>query len=104
MLGLNPYDATESLLSSATARTPAKLNSVTPEAAADFGRALAGAVSRGVQTVREAEASSIRAMSGGEDPARLVNALMQADITLQAGNAIRERGTQAIMEILRGTV
>ncbi|WP_207462317.1 flagellar hook-basal body complex protein FliE [Azospirillum sp. SYSU D00513] len=104
MLGLNPYDAVEGLLSSSGASAAARPKSASPEAAADFGRALAGAVSRGVQTVREAEASSIRAMEGSEDPARLVNALMQADITLQAGNAIRERGTQAIMEILRGAV
>jgi flagellar hook-basal body complex protein FliE len=104
MLGLNPYEAVEGLLSSTGSRAPATPKAATPEAAASFGRALADAVSRGVQTVREAEASSIRAVSGTEDPTRLVNALMQADITLQAGNAIRERGTQAIMEILRGQV
>ena len=66
-----------------------------------FADLLGQAVSSAISTGRQAEAISAQAMAGKADLREVVSAVTNAELTLQAALAIRDRVVQAYQDIMR---
>lgn len=91
---------------SGTAQSVGTSMFATPNAGAvaesSFSDALAAAATRAVGRLDQAESLSINAVSGGEIETRaVVDAVMNAEQTLQASIAIRDKVVQAYLEVSR---
>jgi flagellar hook-basal body complex protein FliE len=67
----------------------------------DFGRVLAEVASQGVASIREAEAASLAGINGKASVQQVVEAVMNAERTLQTAIAVRDKVVQAYQEISR---
>lgn len=68
---------------------------------ASFASAVAAAAGRAVETLQGAEALSLKALQGDVDTREVVDAVMSAEQTLQAGIAIRDKIVSAYLEMSR---
>ena len=86
-----------------TGLSPSGASSLAASAAAgrDFGAALRSAVESVVDTGREAETQSMRAITRGGNVTEVATALSRAELTLQTATAVRDRMLQAYQEIMR---
>ncbi|MGE0212599.1 MAG: flagellar hook-basal body complex protein FliE [Parvibaculaceae bacterium] len=75
--------------------------SAAPVAQADFGRMLAEVANEGVQTLRQAEFSSLQSIRGKASVQEVVDAVMAAEQTLQAAIAVRDKMVSAYQELTR---
>lgn len=75
--------------------------SVTEAAGADFGTMLSQVASDAAGTVRNAERLSIDGVQGRATTQQVVEAVMQAEHTLQSAVAIRDKVVAAYLEISR---
>ncbi len=66
-----------------------------------FGGVLARAVQGVVDAGHQAEAQTVRALSGGGNLTDVATAVSQAQLALQAATAVRDRVVQAYQEIMR---
>lgn len=66
-----------------------------------FGAVLGNVLSGAVETGRQAEATSLAAAAGTANVTQVVTALNNAEVTLQAVVAVRDRVVQAYQDILR---
>ena len=76
----------------------------TPGAGASFADALAQAASRTVGKLESAEALSMEALKGNADTRQVVDAVMNAQQTLQAAVAIRDKIVSAYLEVSRMSI
>lgn len=67
----------------------------------DFGRVLTEVASEGVASLRKAEAASIAGLNGQASVQQVVEAVMNAERTLQTAVAVRDKVVQAYQEISR---
>ena len=72
---------------------------VAPEAS--FASALSAASGKAVDTLRGAEALSLKALQGDIDTREVVDAVMSAEQTLQAAIAIRDKIVTSYLEVSR---
>jgi flagellar hook-basal body complex protein FliE len=83
---------------------------VAPPAAASaatgpsFTEMLGQIISAGVNTIQGGEAAAIQGMTGAASPFKVVEAVMDAQRTLQEGLAIRDKVVSAYQEISRMTI
>ncbi|WP_029030033.1 flagellar hook-basal body complex protein FliE [Salinarimonas rosea] len=96
--GLGAARATERL---AITAPPAHAGSAAAAGTPDFGAVLADVAKQGVAVVREAEAASIAGMNGKASVQQVVEAVMNAERTLQTAIAVRDKVVQAYQEISR---
>ena len=68
---------------------------------AGFGDALQHAVSSAIDTLHHADTQSTQALTGQGNLTQLVTAVQQAELTLQAASAIRDRVVQAYQDIMK---
>jgi flagellar hook-basal body complex protein FliE len=68
---------------------------------AGFGDVLQQAVSGAIDTLHHADAQSTQALSGQGNITDVVTAVQQAELTLQAASAIRDRVVQAYQDIMK---
>ena len=68
---------------------------------AGFGEALQQAVSGAIDTLHKADTQSTQALTGQSNITELVTAVQQAELTLQAASAIRDRVVQAYQDIMK---
>jgi flagellar hook-basal body complex protein FliE len=67
----------------------------------DFGATLQRALQGATETLHEADARSVEALSGGGSLTDLVTALSRAELTLQTATAVRDRVVQAYQDIMK---
>ncbi len=72
---------------------------IAPEAT--FTAALSAASGQAVETLRNAEGLSLKALQGEADTREVVDAVMNAEQTLQAAIAIRDKIVSSYLEISR---
>ena len=80
---------------------PAPVGVVPDGGATDFGAALTQAARDAASTVRMAETASVRGIAGDMPVQDVVSALMQAERTVQAALAVRDKLVGAFQEISR---
>jgi flagellar hook-basal body complex protein FliE len=73
----------------------------TTQAARSFSTALADAARQAIATGQSAEAAAMQGLAGTMDAHQVVAAMTQAELTLQATVAIRDKMVQAYQEIMR---
>ncbi|GGK34344.1 flagellar hook-basal body complex protein FliE [Salinarimonas ramus] len=84
--------------------TAAQAAPVAPSSATsmpDFGAVLSDVASQGVNALREAEAASLAGINGKASVQQVVEAVMNAERTLQTAVAVRDKVVQAYQEISR---
>jgi flagellar hook-basal body complex protein FliE len=81
-----------------TGASPAAAGGLLP---ADFSQVLSSLASNAVTTVRTGEAASIAGMQGKAPVQDVVSAVMEAESTLQAAIAVRDKAVAAYMELSR---
>jgi flagellar hook-basal body complex protein FliE len=67
----------------------------------DFAGALQEAAKSALGTLKEAEGASLQAAVGKADITQVVTAVSNAEVTLQAAVAVRDRVVQAYLDIIR---
>ena len=67
----------------------------------DFGATLQRALQGATETLHDADAKSVAALTGGGSLTDVVTALSRAELTLQTATAIRDRVVQAYQDILK---
>ena len=72
-----------------------------PASGADFGATLRRAVEGALDTAREADATSTRALTGAGGVTEAVLALSRAETALQTAVAVRDRVVSAYQDIMR---
>jgi flagellar hook-basal body complex protein FliE len=68
--------------------------------AQNFSDLVSGAVQGAIETGRNSEAMSLKAIAGNADLREVVTAVTEAEITLQTALAIRDRVVQAYQDII----
>jgi flagellar hook-basal body complex protein FliE len=71
------------------------------EGGGGFGDLLKEAVGGAVDSLKQSEAASLKAVSGKADIGEVVTAVSNAELTLQTVTAVRDRVISAYQEILR---
>lgn len=69
--------------------------------AGDFGATLQRAMQGVTDTLHEADAKSVEALSGGGNITDVVTALSRAELALQTATAVRDRVVQAYQDIMK---
>ena len=84
-----------------TARSGAAAASSSAASGPSFSDMLGQIISAGVQTIQNGEAVAIQGMTGATPPFKVVEAVMEAQRTLQEGLSIRDKAVSAYQEISR---
>lgn len=66
-----------------------------------FTELLSQLISSGVNTIQAGESAAIQGLTGGASPFKVVEAVMEAQRTLQEGLSIRDKAVSAYQEIAR---
>jgi len=69
--------------------------------AGDFGKLVRDAAQSTVNTMQQGEAASVLGLAGKVDLSQVVTAVSNAEVTLQAAVAVRDKVVQSYLEILR---
>lgn len=85
-------------LTTRSGSTPAASGVVTPKS---FGEALAGVANDAIGALKGAETMSTQALQGKADTREVVDAVMNAEQSLQAAIAIRDKIVSSYLEISR---
>jgi len=96
-------------LSSIGAAASTRAQAVQPSAPAantgpSFTEMLSQIISGGVNTLQAGESAAIQGMTGAASPFKVVEAVMQAQQTLQEGLSIRDKVVSAYQEISHMTI
>lgn len=83
------------------APTPSIPTGVTQPLSADFGSVLGQMAMDAAQTVKSSEATAVAGVRGQATTQQVVEAMMAAEQTLQAGIAIRDKVVSAYLEVSR---
>ncbi len=67
----------------------------------DFGQMVRDAAQSSVKTLQQGEAASVLGLAGKVDLSQVVTAVSNAEVTLQAAVAVRDKVVQSYLEILR---
>lgn len=84
-----------------TARSGPAAAGATAAAGPSFSEMLGQIISAGVQTIQNGEAVAIQGLTGAAPPFKVVEAVMDAQRTLQEGLALRDKAVAAYQEISR---
>jgi flagellar hook-basal body complex protein FliE len=87
-------------LGASAARGPAPA----PSSGVSFEEALGRAVNSAVDTLKAGEAAAIEGVEGGAPPMKVVEAVMDAQRTLQSALAIRDKLVNAWQELSRMSI
>lgn len=71
------------------------------ETGPDFAALVQDAAKSTVNTLQQGEAASVLGLAGKVDLSQVVTAVANAEVTLQAAVAVRDRVVQSYLEILR---
>ena len=85
----------------AAARTQAAPPASAASAGASFTQLLGQILSAGVNTIQAGESAAIQGMTGAAPAFKVVEAVMEAQRTLQEGLAVRDKVVSAYQEISR---
>lgn len=85
----------------ASPATAAPLSGAVPSGGPSFTDALAQATRRAIGTVQAGESAAMQGVAGTLDAHQVVAAMTQAELTIQATVAIRDKMVQAYQEIMR---
>ena len=85
----------------ASAYTRAQNNDFAGTSGTGFGDALQQAISGAIGTLHHADSQSVQAVAEQGNITELVTAVQQAELTLQAASAIRDRVVQAYQDIMK---
>jgi flagellar hook-basal body complex protein FliE len=89
----------------ATARSgPSAPAATTTASGPSFSDMLGQIISAGVQTIQNGEAVAIQGLTGAAPPFKVVEAVMEAQRTLQEGLSIRDKAVSAYQEISRMSI
>jgi flagellar hook-basal body complex protein FliE len=91
-------------LDSTSGMESAAASASTSTSAPSFGQTLAQVVSDAINTVQAGEAASIQGLQGNMAPFKVVEAVMDAQRTLQSTLAIRDKAVAAYQEVSRMTI
>ena len=69
-----------------------------------FSEILGQIISAGVNTIQGGESAAIQGLTGATPPFKVVEAVMEAQRTLQEGLSIRDKAVSAYQEIARMTI
>jgi flagellar hook-basal body complex protein FliE len=69
--------------------------------AGDFGKLVRDAAETTVKSLQQGEAASVLGLAGKVDLSQVVTAVSNAEVTLQAAVAVRDKVVQSYLEILR---
>ncbi len=69
--------------------------------ASDFSKLVSQAAESTVNTMKQGEAASVLGLAGKIDLSQVVTAVSNAEVTLQAAVAVRDKVVQSYLEILR---
>lgn len=69
--------------------------------AADFGKLVRDAADTTVKSLQQGEAASVLGLAGKVDLSQVVTAVSNAEVTLQAAVAVRDKVVQSYNDILR---
>jgi|LNFM01.2.fsa_nt_gb flagellar hook-basal body complex protein FliE len=69
--------------------------------ASDFSKLVSEAAEATVNTMKQGEAASVLGLAGKIDLSQVVTAVSNAEVTLQAAVAVRDKVVQSYLEILR---
>ena len=69
--------------------------------ASDFAKMVKDAAQSSVNTLQQGEAASVLGLAGKADLSQVVTAVSNAEVTLQAAVAVRDKVVQSYLEILR---
>lgn len=67
----------------------------------DFASLVRNAAENSVKTLQQGEAASVLGLAGKADLSQVVTAVSNAEVTLQAAVAVRDKVVQSYLEILR---
>jgi flagellar hook-basal body complex protein FliE len=67
----------------------------------DFASLVRDAAQSSVKTLQQGEAASVLGLAGKADLSQVVTAVSNAEVTLQAAVAVRDKVVQSYLEILR---
>lgn len=85
-----------------TARKTAEPGLAAPKTGgSDFAGLIRDAAQATVSGLKQGEAASLQAVSGKADIGQVVTAVANAEVTLQAAVAVRDRVVQAYLDIIR---
>jgi flagellar hook-basal body complex protein FliE len=95
--------ALSSLSGATTSAVNGAAGSAAPAASSgpSFSEMLGQIISAGVNTMQSGEAAAIQGMTGAAPPFKVVEAVMEAQRTLQQGLSIRDKVVSAYQEIAR---
>ena len=79
-------------------------NATAATAGADFGAMVSDAARSSLQTLRNSEATSARAVAGSADVQEVVQAATAAELTVQTVTQLRDKAVSAYMDVLRMAV
>ncbi len=86
--------------SAAQGRPGASANAAKP-AGGDFSSLVRDAAQSTVDSLKKGEAATLNALTGKADIAQVVTAVTNAEVTLQATVAVRDRVIQSYLDIIR---
>ena len=75
-----------------------------PSIGTSFTDVLGQIISGGVSTIQAGESAAIQGMTGAAPPFKVVEAVMEAQRTLQEGLSLRDKAVSAYQEISRMTI
>lgn len=84
-----------------TARSGPSAAAATTATGPSFSDMLGQIISAGVHTIQNGEAVAIQGLTGAAPPFKVVEAVMEAQRTLQEGLSIRDKAVAAYQEISR---
>ena len=95
-----------SSVSKLAATGTASASSAAPPAATgpSFTELLTQLISSGVNTIQAGKGAAIQGLTGGASPFKVVEAVMEAQRTLQEGLSIRDKVVSAYQEIARMSI
>jgi flagellar hook-basal body complex protein FliE len=95
------YAKVARLSGAAAAQAAGPAPAATPQNVRSFADTLADATRKAVHTVQAGEAAAMQGVAGTMEPHQVVAAMTQAELTIQATVAIRDKMVQAYQEIMR---
>ncbi len=94
------FNAAASAYTKALAR-PLQASAPAPGGGAGFGEMVQQAAQGALGSLRAGETASLNAVAGKADLSQVVTAVSNAEVTLQAAVAVRDRVIQAYLDIIR---
>ena len=103
-MAVNAISAISGTLELDSTRGPGIVSTASSASGPSFGQTLTQVVNDAVNTVQTGEAASIQGLNGNMAPFKVVEAVMDAQRTLQSVVSIRDKAVAAYQEVSRMTI